>query len=593
MRVENKALDLPYIPLLNPETESVDLAQVGPQGLDTHLDAPGAGIGEFIHIQLRGRTRIGIPHDLVDRVPITKLDDQNRVIFAIPKPLLDQLDGGHVFFSYALDGPGGQPLDESLRLDFRVNRPVLAGGLSLGIAQVRQSHDLQISIEALDFLPLSVVTPPFQAMVEGAEVTLSWLGYFGEGVPYPPYEQSYPVTAQDIGQPLVWSIPWDQVAIFIDGFAELKYSIRHDNGQVTVSALQRFDIKETWPTVRPLLPAPRIKGLTGGALDPDQYPDGIEVIMPYDPAADLQSGDQLVLYIEGSARVVYTARVDPTTLDSHYMAVFDSRWVHDKENFGKPFSISYQYARKGMALHSEPLQLTVRRRLLLPMPIVEEAYDGEENNEGVAYPIDLTAGARVRIPQDAVIEDGQVLLIWEGHETVELEPSIADPRLFRVPPAVIAANLGKQVCLYYSVTPPGEWSQPSDPFYLNIADIAVGSYQPVQNTQLRNGKLSFKEVTHPDGTLFTLRKWPFFAREQPFRMVAIYEGLPEPLSLRKSDVITLPEYNAGLVEGWLPKSFLQQMRDRKLELFDVLPSVSFDGGHTFKAMRPLRATLID
>ncbi|MNH12554.1 hypothetical protein D3C79_720990 [compost metagenome] len=356
--------------------------------------------------------------------------------------------------------------------------------------------------------------------------------------------------------------------------------------------VQHCEIAYVMPPVSPLLPAPSIKGHSGGSLDPDQYPDGIEVIIPPDPDATLRVGDQLVLYIEGSERVVYTARVGSTTLDSQYMALLDRQWVNDNDNFGKPFSISYQYARRGTARHSQSLELVLRRPLHLPPPLVDGAVPEEGDNQGVVYPRDIRSGVQVRIPKDAVIDGGAVRLIWKGHETVEFEPTLGDPRLFKVTPDTIPANLGKRVLLYYTVTPPDEWGHESGTFDLRIADYAMGSFPFIQGAQVRNGELSFSEVTDPKGTLFTLSSWPFMAEGQHLYIEAPYEGLDTPLQMR-TPLVTRVEYNAGRVEGWLTREFLQYMRDANLKWFRVQPRVSFDGEHSTKDFRFVDVNLVD
>ncbi|MBO9549826.1 hypothetical protein [Pseudomonas sp.] len=579
MRGHSKALELPFIPLLNAETESIDLAELGGLALDTRLNVPGTDVGDFIHIHWRGRTALGQAVDIVERSQVMDLDDQKRVVYSIPNRIMQDLDGGDVFYSFALDGPGGAPAEESLRLAFRVNRPV--GVLPLGIAQVRQAHELWIAVEDLKGAPATVVVPPFQAMAEGVEVTLRWQGYFGEGDPFVPYEPPYKLQAKDVGKPVVWSLPWDQIAILEDGFAELSYRIVHANGNATESDWQRYEIVKAMPPVGPLSPAPGIKGHSGGSLDPDRYPDGIEVIIPVDPDAPLKLGDQLALYFEGGEQVVYTVRVDQTTLDSQYMAIHDQRWVSDKNNVGKPFSISYGYAGKGRARHSQPLELALRRPLFLPWPIVKDAEPDGDDNQGVVYPIDIRSGFEVRIPEAAVIEGGDVKLILKGHETLEFPPTVGEARLFKVPPSAIPANLNKRVFITYTVTPPGEWPHESEEYDLRFADFGIGSYPRLQNAQVRNGQLSFAEVKDPEGTVFTLGSWPFMAEGDCLPIEATYDGIAEPWAMRAPRV-TQEEYEAGKVEGKLPYRFLSDMRKKGLKRFRVQPSLSYDDGATFR-----------
>ncbi|MBC3486264.1 hypothetical protein V7V80_17100 [Pseudomonas kermanshahensis] len=585
-----KSMDIPHIPepYLDPDTESVDLALLAGRALSTYLPAPAMSVDDFFHIRWWGRTAIGEARDIVDRVQVQELDDEGRIKLDIPYPILSELDGGDVFYSYALDGPGGAVGEESKRLAFRVNRPVPAG-LRLGVAQVRQSHDLKIAIEDLEDKDATAVTPPYQAMTAGDVLTLTWLGYFAEDDPFEPYVRSYTLKPEDVGRPVSWTLPYDQIAVLEDGFADLHYRIEYANGGFTESSVQRFDIPYSRPPSEPLLEAPRVKGHSGGSLDPDAFPDGIELIIPAN--AELRMGDVLIVYIEGVERVVYAARVDHTSLDSQFMAVIDRAWVSNVENFGKPFAISYQYARRHLDRHSHALGLVLRKPLVLSAPIVENSIPEGEENQGVVYPADLRSGATVRIPGNAEISGGEVKLIWQGHETLEFPVSVGDPRLFNVPPGTIPANLGKRVSLYYTVTLPDQWPQDSDPFDLRIADLGIGSFPPIQSMQVRGGKLSLAEVAESNtDALFTLRSWPFMAEGQRLRIVA--EGVSQTAaswSMRDSD-ITRDEYQAGLASASLPLTFLSQLEVNTH--FRISANVSFDGGRSFKSFRHIDILLI-
>lgn len=587
-----KSMEIPHIPesYLDPDTESVDLALLAGRALPTYLPAPGMRIGDFFHVRWWGRTASGEARDIVDRVQVQELDDEGRIKLDIPYPTLNALNGGDVFYSYALDGQDGAAGEESKRLAFRVNRHVPAG-LRLGVAQVRQSHDLKIAIEDLEDKDATAVTPPYQAMTAGDVLTLTWFGYFDENDPFEPYIRSYTLKPEDVGRPVSWTLPYDQIAVLEDGFADLHYCIEYANGGFTESRVQRFDIPYSRPPSEPLLEAPRVKGHLGGSLDPGAFPDGIELIIPVN--AELRMGDVLVVYIEGVERVVYAARVDQTSLESQFMAVIDRAWISNVENFGKPFAISYQYARRHLDRHSHALGLVLRKPLVLPAPIIENSIPEGEENQGVVYPVDLRSGAKVRIPGNAEISGGEVKLIWQGHETLEFPVSVGDPRLFNIPPGVIPANLGKRVPLYYTVTLPDEWPHDSDPFDLRIADFSIGSYPPIQSEHVRAGGLSLAEIadTESEEALFTLKSWPFMAEGHRLRIVAEGESqTAADWSMRHSD-ITNSEYLAGLASASLPHTFLSQLQVN--EYFRVSVSVSFDGGHSYKNFRHIDIQLID
>ncbi|MGN8260692.1 hypothetical protein ACLEJW_15340 [Pseudomonas sp. SMSB3] len=590
------AMEVPFIPLLDLATESVEVDSVGPQGLETYLPIPGFSPGDFAHINWRSRMASGEPLDIVDRVRIFETDDEGRALYIISQADMQALDGGDVFFSYHVDTADGSAGEESLRLHFHVSRP-MGGALPLGVAQVMECHDRIIDIEEVEGAGALVVTPPYQSMALGDVLELSWTGYFDDDFSLGPVTQE--ITLMDeaqLGRPLQWTLDYSDIALYVDGYADLEYSITYANGETTASPRQRFHIKQGEPSGLPRLAPPLIPGETSDAVNPVAYPNGIKIEIPAYPS--LRTGDQVVLYITGSLPVVHALRTDLSTVDSGYMALLDTQWITNQANVGKRFDLSYQFSHAGAAMHSMPLSVTLRSPLSLPWPTIQDAVPegGDEDNQATVQPSQLTGGAQVRIPDTAELGGGKVKVHWEGHpgsgNVVVDEPMAGQERVFLVPREAVPANIGKRLDVRYSVTLAGEQPEFSEAFDLKIADYNANRFSPIQGTQVSDNKLSLRLLNY-NNAHFTLSQWPFMAQGDwlEIKVVGLGNKVEFMREAKAGSAITEQEFRNGKVDAYLSYPFVSQLP--LYQPFSVQVRISFDQGVSFKVYNPVEITLVN
>jgi len=599
--------DMPEVAHLNARTNSVDLDALASGPLDTWITYSGINVGDYVYINWRGLKEDGSVDDIFGEVEVDVLDAQQRWRFGVEFNRVSKLRGGTVFYSFRPpDGSGGY-LEESKRRHFYIHR--MADGLwTLPVAHLQGAHDLIIDVTQLKDEGLQLATPPYVSMAEGDKVFLVWEPYYDEFAPGEPIELLHAVSNADLGRPLLWHLERGDVENYIYGFGILRYRIEYADGSVSRSPEQVFDI--SWPDpsdppATPLLAAPSIPGHVGDTLDPDgdAYKDGIWLLA--EPYPDLHLGDSLMLYVEGPEASLRSVRADVSSLDSQHLAFhLDRAWLQSEVNRGKQITFSYEYGRPRAQKRSEGLTVALQRPLNLPLPVINDAVPewDDEPHQGTVHPRNLDGGAQVRIPADAELGEGevpapQVSLHWEGHgstgSVIVPQPVSGDRRLFRVPRTAIAANMGRRLEVYYTVTRTGESPRTSQKFDLKVADYGQQSYPLIQVAGVENEQLSLG-IVPSGGALCSLGSWPFMAEGQLLGIEA--EGEPRSRKSAKhtlrprSTEVSEDEYYDGLVEAHLPKAFLEGLQlNRK---FRLTVSASFDGGETWRNFRSVDIELI-
>lgn len=587
--------DRPSVPLLG-TGDNLELSSLGGELLETFLTDPALKVGDWVTPHWRGCAADGEVLDMIQTFRIVSIEPQG-VRFSIDNDRLQRLSGGYVFYSYH-PGDDARPDNESLRVFFSIDRPAVEEQ-TLAVAQLREAHDLVIDLELIS-QDLTVAVPPYQAMTVGDTLIFEWVPYFA-GDPQSPYSQSHSVTERDIGMVVGMTLPLQEVMHLFDGdHAELSYRIRYASGGDSESPVQRVDIVESGPPLSPLLPKPLIEGHDGSSdLDPRALIGGFTLLI--DDYADLQLGDQLVVYLEGPDLSLRGFRADVSTVVSRQLQVrVEGSWYSD-ELIGKPLRVSYQVARLGAAWHSQVLEVMVRRPLYLPWPLIDTVIpeSGDEANQGTVTPEQVRWGARVRVPLAAETNDGDIWMHWDGHastgKVIVKQADPADPRLFHIPAAAIPANLGKRLNVYYSLHLPDQAPYESSAFDLKVADYATRRFPVIQGhrDELIDGKLSLSALQGDDAH-FSLDAWPFMAPGQRLTIratgVAKVGGGELDHVMRNAQPVSDEEYYQGHVTAELPNVFLQRLELNRVLRVSV--QVSFDDGESYKSFPHLEPQLI-
>ena len=594
-------MDRPDVDHLDERLNSIDLGALGDANLSTWVSYSGVGSGQEIFLNWRGCRADNSVDDQYGLATVIRLDPQGRGEVMIVNDRVAALRGGQVFYSFWLTDERGDPVgEESDRRFFFVDRP--ADGLwTLPVAHLQDAHDCSINANSTNGVVV-LATAPYAAMAQGDKVYLRWEPWYFESMQGEVIEQVVEVEERHRGRPLEWSLDMANVSLY--SFAFLDYRIEFADGSSSRSPVQRFDIVWLDPT-SPLLEAPRIPGLVGSTLDPDDdaYRDGLW--LEVEPYPELELGDSLVLYAVGRDVTLRSLRADPSSLDSKRMAFhLEREWLQSDDNRGAQVAFSYEFSRQGTQRRSQVLELTLQRKLHLPLPVILDAAQeqGDDSHQGVVHPRNLKGGAQVSIPQDAELGDGelpapQVLLHWEGHGSTGAvilpRPTAGDTRLFKVPREHMAANLGRQLEVYYTVTRSGEQPRTSEKFELRIADFDTSSYPSIQVRGTADRKLSLGKVPQA-GASCSVVAWTFMAEGQLLGIEVEGVSKPGPVvrhTLRAPTAVTGDEYYAGRFEATLPKSFLDSLKIDTY--FRLTASASFDSGETWRDFPAPDIQLID
>lgn len=585
----------PVVPDLGPDN-AIDLDKLGSADLMTYVRYPGMADGDRFFPNWRGCNPQGEIGDVFENYITVDMGlvTPDGMPVSIGNVVLTLLDQGWVFYSYQIfdttevDFRG----EESLRRFFYVGKRAQAG-ISLRVAQCKESHDLAVAVQQLPGTGATFVTVPYQAMSAGDTVKLTLELFFAVGDPYDTLTLSHLVEQEQVGLPLVWSVPKADLQIIRDGFADVTYTIDYAVPTApTVSATQRIWMIDP---VAPLLPALTIKDFNGNDLDPDAYPDGITLqIQPY---ASMQAGDDLVLYAVSGTRVVQSWSVDVSTVDSGVLEFhLDHGWL--ASNNGQSLQLIYQYAREGAAGTGVPLALTLRKPLFLPAPIVEGATaDGQ--NRGFIEARYLLAGVNIAVPDEAAIGASDTIKMhWEGYGDIGsdiADPIAGYPRKFQIKRTAVPANMGRRVKVFYKVSPPGEAATPSAIYDLEVRSTTAGwPALQIEKPVLINKQLSLATVP-AGGVECLLQSWMFMAQGQRLRIRVfglLPDGQEQMLNIRPGDqeLVTEDEYATGKVWSIIPRPFLAGLRLDETLRIDV--ETSFDLGDSYVTFPRLEITLI-
>lgn len=597
------ALQGPVIPLLI--DNSIDPQDLSGGPLLTYAKYDNPQWGDVLYQRWLGLTFEGVPVDVTD-IPIYVTPD-NETALGFEMPIANHfvllLDKGQVFYSYYLKRGTGDPDDpidpdapkvESKRIHFGIGK---SGRLSA--PQVKESHDNQLDINAIQGSMMTVAVAPYAAMSNGDKVQLVWRGVRADGSDGPVV--SIPLKtlcdldtdpANNPGQVLSWPVPKVNASGVRGGVFRLHYVItyasREDEPQ-TVSAERSIVV--TAPS-RALLPAPSVKDLVGTEINPGLFPNGIRVVIPVYP--DIRVGDDVLVYGTrtgaGSGPLKNTIvhlKVDASNVASGIIEVpLSASWVSD--NRGASVEVRYQYARADATGTGMPLALTVRKPLVLPTPTVDNSV--VDAGKDVLNPMHAYSGAYIVIPASATVGEGDSITAyfkgfdangsWETNQV-----SQSNPTKFKVPATVLPSNFGKTVEVTYSVA--GQMADSS--LFLFIRELDIYSRITCEGVQVGSpATLSLSDIPE-GGAQLQIGIWPFIATQQKVRLWLTASGIED------RDIITLrkvmPHECIDGITTHLTRSDLEGIAVGGI--FTLHASASFDGGHsTTLFSNPLQLKLL-
>lgn len=458
----------------------------------------------------------------------------------------------------------------------------------LPVPQIRESNDLVVDLAAEEgVMDFTVVAAPYAAMAVDDVVSLDIL-ITGFG-PLDPIVITLDQT--DLGQPLQWRVPATNFSIFEGYQALMTYSITHANGVgTTVSVEQTFalEAKAPPPSLEPMF----IEGFNGETLNPNDYLNGITLVIP--PYADIRNGDELVLYasnIEYGRATVRMLRADPTTVTTQLIEfTVEHAWL--EAHNGKQVSFHYQYARAESAGTGVPLILNLQKAEYLPAPRIDGVtLEGPEGaTAGFVITREMEQGAVVRLPpnpEPPIGPEDVVRLFWS--EDIQIERS--GDGTFKVPAIHIPRFIGKRLYVYYEVTYEGQVMPSRSEFFdLWIKEPPVTYWTALQAD---NG-MPISLRANPDGAGLNLRGWTYMAVGQRLRIKFTgYDGnnnVTDNTRYGEDEPVTSTEVSLGLAHATVSKEFLLRLAPNSPVGIDV--RVSFDGGAKWIDFPPISTQFV-
>lgn len=593
----DSALQGPVIPLLINNTVDPQDLSGGP--LLTYAKYENPKFGDELYQRWLGRDQHGEAVDVTDiRIDVVPSSETPwGFIMPISNDLVWRLDKGQVFYSYYLKrriGDTHEPRVESKRIHFGVGKAGL-----LPAPQVKESHDNQLNIDNTQEQLFTVAVAPYTAMANGDSVKLIWKGVRENG------DEGLPVSfgakvlndndsdrTNNPGQVLSWTFSKSNAYDVNGGSFTLCYEITyasHNEKRVTRSAERSIVVQAP---LLPLLPAPSVKNLVGTEINPGQFPNGIEVVIPVYPG--IRVGDDVLVYgtptrsgINLQKNTIGHLKVDASNIESGKLEVpIAQQWL--SENAGSSIYVSYQYARVDAAGTAAPLTLTVLKPKKLPKPTVD---DSEVTSSRVELnPTLAIHGAYIVIPEAADIEEGDSITAYfkgvNASGSCEInEPYSTNPRKYKVPASVLPSNFGETVEVTYSVN--GQMADsPLNLFILELNFYSIIKCEGVQVGSPATLKLSDIPA---GGAQLHIAPWPFISTQQKVRLWLTSSSIDDRDIIVLRDVFS-HECVAG-ISTYLTREDLQGISPNTS--FTLYAGASFDGGDSpTEFNNPLRVKLL-
>ncbi|MFJ4143764.1 hypothetical protein [Pseudomonas sp. NPDC089734] len=220
--------------------------------------------------------------------------------------------------------------------------------------------------------------------------------------------------------------------------------------------------------------------------------------------------------------------------------------------------------------------------------------------KGTLDPLLVTDGAVVVVPAEIDLQPGDLVTVYwtgvvPGASHVTTTPIQAGGFEYAIPASAIPGNIGagREVEVYYTVTPTSGRVKTSETYRLNILPIPDTRFPKLQCLQASGTPETLRLSAVPGGADFFIIPWVFMAAGQKVHMWAegvdkntggdLYLDLFTDREVTPTEVTT--QFNALLA-----RSFLERL---KLDIeFWTYIEVSFDGGLSYLKFRRLELTLV-
>ncbi|MCE0962111.1 hypothetical protein [Pseudomonas putida] len=584
----------PQIPTQNAWGE-IDVKNMNGADLEFVITDADIRFGQEIYPVWRGVAADGTPFDELDAVVEVpqEYDATKTMVARVANRYVEPYDGGWAFLSYKVDNPA-ETTPDSMRVFCYLGLRDRGGAVeTLSVPQARESHNRVVVVSALETEGVRLFAPRYRAMQAGDSVELVARKFNTAGDEVtPPASAVYTVTEANLAEPPWWDVAKAEFIRVLGGRMEFQYTITlGGNSKKIESPVQQVAVARE-PSPVELLPEPSVDGFSGAPLDPGEFPDGVTVRVP--PYPGIQVGDYLLLHWKSPARIepeVQFARMDASSLQGDETVFqIDPSLLVAGDHY-----VFYQFARAGHALTSDSLDVEFDPARSLPAPVIARAApDGPAMQYLPAESAIL--GAFVTVP-DVALRPGEYFEVhWDGYEQngkqVTDTPEEEGGRIFKIDPGVVAANMHQAGAdnsrrfnvFYHIVDQDGVRSLPSAAVDLRVQPMVfennITCLQADNNGELRRSDLTLNgAMLEVSGAVL----WPFVAPGQPFTLAIESDAV-----LRDRQPVSRGEHSNSRIQQWLSVAVYNNLVDG--QEYTVNGTVSFDNGHSWHGLLPLRLT---
>ncbi|WP_032610301.1 hypothetical protein [Pseudomonas syringae] len=409
--------------------------------------------------------------------------------------------------------------------------------------------------------PLSVEVPPWEhTPTPGQNI---YLEVFWDDV------QTYTKTWNgDIpsipARDLIFEVPVDNLT---HGVHTLRYTVSNSDGNTNTSLDQEVTVDMVTPSL-----------VNHGQL---QF-DTVNVTDQYLSEHDHKLIGVMPAYIGGKAGDVvkwYWSKDPINFFDSDVV----STMTLERENAGKPMGLVFdedmilarrdgkRYAfytvsdRAGnSSQYSQPVELLVAVEpvpRVLPPPKVKEA-EGSSSTSTL-NPENAIGGATVLVPDDAVINPGEMLCVqWGDPDSVGAYRSekTTEAKEFTVPNTYIAQHFGKSIPVYYDVFESGVDTPHSSTMH-TLTVLKVTGFPTVQCDKVSGGLLKLGSIASGGRASFTIDQWFLMATDQFIDIEVIgADDAGKEVRVPVLEEYKVPKVAATIDVGHITKVDLQRFR---------------------------------
>ncbi|WP_157123234.1 hypothetical protein [Pandoraea vervacti] len=399
---------------------------------------------------------------------------------------------------------------------------------------------------------------PYEGMARNDVLTIR----FAFGTP-DEYVKQIPVSDNLVGQPVDMFVPQEVVERVEGQTITVNYTVTNLAGEKASDDLL-IEVRRAALWLKPVVE--EAEGLEGDYLPEDAYLNGATTIVREND--DMRPGDEIDVYWgdDDDPQQYHDGVGIVIPMDFPFWvpkAVVD-RWI----NVTVP--VYYTITRGNRVFRSDVLNLRVAFDLpAVGAPSVEDAPDG------VLKPVDAKQGATVHVTYDGMLPTDSIQLNWDGDESFAPVAGDASGTVsIVVPPAKVAPTVGRTISVSYTVKR-NDTDTPSGVLSLTVSAFLPGNL-PIPNiVESKNGVLNLTEF---DGDATArLTPWPLMAAGQRLWWRAFgTQTTDRPITFTLESGYAITEEEAGSrLDRRLQRVNLEKLKDGSTLRIEA--KVTFDG----------------